>query len=373
MTNRIRQINALGQAVWLDYISRELLRSGQLRALVAEGVTGVTSNPSIFQKSIAAGGEYAAQIRQLAAAERTPYEIYEALATQDVGEAADQLRPVYNETHGRDGFVSIEVNPQLAHDTDGSIAEGRRLFAVIGRPNIMIKIPATEAGLPAITALIGEGVNVNVTLIFAVEMYERVMRAYLDGLRRLRDARRPLHTVASVASFFVSRVDTLVDGLLQKRIEAEGGDEFEDLLGHAAVANSKLAYAQYKRIFEGPEFEEFRNAGARVQRPLWASTSTKNPDYSPTLYVDTLIGPNTVNTVPPQTLEAIRESATVAQTVDQGVDAACLVLERLQRAGIDMRAVTDQLLVEGVKAFSDSFEQLLRDVERVCETVEQQV
>ena len=231
----------------------------------------------------------------------------------------------------------------------------------------MVKIPATEAGLPAIATLIGEGINVNVTLIFAVEMYERVMRAYLEGLGRLRDAGRPLHAVASVASFFVSRVDTLVDGLLQKRIEADGGDELDELLGQAAVANSKVAYALYKRIFEGGDFEELRNAGARVQRPLWASTSTKNPEYSPTMYVDTLIGPNTVNTVPPQTLDAIRETATVAQTVDKGVDAACLVLERLQRAGIDMKAVTDQLLVEGVKAFSDSFEKLLSDVERVCD------
>jgi transaldolase/glucose-6-phosphate isomerase len=371
MIDRIRQITALGQALWLDNISRDLLRSGALRGLIAEGLTGVTSNPTIFQKSIAAGGDYAEQIRRLAAQDRTAYEIYEAIATEDVGEAADQLRPVFNETHGRDGYVSIEVNPQLAHDTDGSIAEGRRLFATIGRPNVMIKIPATEAGLPAITALIGEGINVNVTLIFAVEVYERVMRAYLDGLRRLGEARRPLHGVSSVASFFVSRVDTLVDSLLQQRMEGDGGDELDDLVGQAAVANSKVAYAHYKRIFEGADFEEFRNQGARVQRPLWASTSTKNPDYSPTLYVDTLIGPNTVNTVPPQTLEAIRASATVAQTVDQGLDAACLVLERLQRAGIDMKAVTDQLTVDGVKAFADSFEKLLADIERVCETIEQ--
>lgn len=369
MINRIRQITALGQAIWLDFISRDLLHSGGLTRLIHEGVTGVTSNPTIFQKAIAAGGLYTQQIRELATRDQTPYEIYESIAVQDVGQAADQLRPVFNETHGRDGFVSIEVNPQLAHDTEGSVAEGRRLFARIGRPNVMIKIPATEAGLPAITTLIGEGINVNVTLIFSCDMYERVMRAYIDGLHALRASRRPVHSVSSVASFFVSRVDTVVDDLLKAR--SADGEDVDDLLGQAAIANCKVAYTRYKRAFEGPAFEELRNLGARVQRPLWASTSTKNPEYSPTRYVDALIGPNTVNTVPPQTLEAIRTESVVAQSVDQNVDGACLVLERLARLGINLNAVTDQLLVDGVRLFADSFEKLLADVEKACTAVGQ--
>lgn len=362
MSQRIHQISAIGQAIWLDFISRELLRTGKLRALINEGVTGMTSNPTIFQKSIATGREYDDQVRELTNAGKSAYEIYEALAIQDIGEAADQLRSIYNETNARDGYVSIEVNPRLAHDTEATIAEGRRLFQTIDRRNVMIKVPATEAGLPAIQALIGEGINVNVTLIFGLEMYDRVMQAYLAGLRRLRDSGRPLGYVASVASFFVSRVDSVIDEQLGKRIAA-GERGLDTLRGQAAVANAKIAYDCYKHVFEGPMFADLRTAGARVQRPLWASTSTKNPAYSDTKYIDALIGPNTVNTVPPQTLDAIRDHGATVRTIDMDVNHAYAAIERLKTAGVDVKGVTDFLLVDGVKQFADSFEKMLADVE----------
>lgn len=361
--NRIRQITQLGQAIWLDFISRELLRSGKLRELINEGLTGMTSNPTIFQKSIAAGSEYDATIRELAATPASDYEIYEAIAVRDIGEAADHLRNVYAETHGRDGFVSIEVNPKLAHDTDGTIAEARRLFAALERQNVMIKVPATPEGVPAIRTLIGEGINVNVTLIFSIAMYERVMQAYLQGLQDARQAGRPINLVASVASFFVSRVDTLVDKLLDARIRA-GESQLGTLRGQAAIANAKIAYDRFKHVFDSDAFASLRAAGARVQRPLWASTSTKDPAYRDTKYVDSLIGPDTVNTVPPNTLDAIRAHASPARTVDMDVAEAYRVIERLGSVGIRMEDVTGQLLTDGVKLFADSFDELLADVAR---------
>lgn len=362
MINHIRQLGLLGQSIWVDFISREMLRSGQLRALVEEGVVGVTSNPTIFQKSVSSGNAYDEQIQRLSRGKAGTLDIYEALAIDDIASGADELRAVYNETHGRDGFISIEVNPALAHDTNGTIAEARRLHQKLGRPNVMIKVPGTAAGLPAVTTLIGEGINVNVTLIFSVAMYERVMQAYADGLNRLMSRGKPAGSVSSVASFFVSRVDTLVDRLLSERI-AEGDEDLEVLKGHAAVANAKIAYARYKAFFEGQGFAALRDAGARVQRPLWASTGTKNPEYSDTMYVDPLIGANTVNTVPLPTLEAIRDHANVGQTIEQGLDQAYATMERLRVAGIEMEAVTGQLLTDGVKLFADSFGKLLGDIE----------
>jgi len=281
---------------------------------------------------------------------------------RDIGEAADQLRGVYDQSNGADGFVSLEVDPKLAHDTEKTISEARRLFATIDRPNVMIKVPATDAGLPAITALIGEGINVNVTLVFAISMYERVMQAYLAGLRKLRQAGKPLDAVASVASFFVSRIDTLTDKRLGERIE-KGQKDLEPLLGQAAVASAKIAYDRYQAVFEGAPFAELRAAGARVQRPLWASTSTKNPAYPDTKYVDPLIGPNTVNTLPPHTLDAVRAHGIAARTIDQDVDQAHATMERLRAAGLDFDAVTAELLTAGVEAFADSFEQLLADID----------
>lgn len=360
--NRIRQIQELGQSIWIDLISRDMLRSGKLRSLVNDGVTGLTSNPSIFQKAIATGADYDEQIRELNRGGASTEAIGEALVVADIGEAADVLRPVYNETHGRDGFVSIEVNPKLSDDTAATLAEARRLYATLNRPNVMIKVPATLAGLPAIRTLIGEGINVNVTLIFAVAMYEQVMQAYLDGLRELKQRGKPLGLVSSVASFFVSRVDTLVDKLLTERIKA-GEKGLDGLQGQAAIANAKIAYATYSEIFGGPAFADLRAAGARVQRPLWASTSTKNPAYPSTIYVDGLIGPDTVNTVPMETLDAIRQHACPARTIDMDVSRAYGVIEKLGAAGIQMKAVTDQLLSEGVKLFADSYEKFLADIE----------
>ncbi len=362
MTNRIRQIGELGQAIWLDFISRDLLRSGQLRELVREGVTGMTSNPSIFQKSIATGVDYDGQIRELARDGEDAYAIYETLAVQDIGEAADQLRSVYNESQCRDGFVSIEVRPSLADDADATIEEARRLYARIDRPNVMIKVPATEAGLVAIRTLIGEGINVNVTLIFSVAMYERVAIAYMDGLRKLQADGRPLRFVSSVASFFVSRVDSLVDRLLNERVAA-GERRLEPLRGHAAVANARIAYQRFAELFESPQFAPLRAAGGHVQRPLWASTSTKNPEYPDTKYIDALIGPHTVNTVPPETLSAIRSHAQVARSIDLDVEDAYSSIERLQAAGVDMKRVTDELLTEGVKIFAKSFDGLMADID----------
>jgi transaldolase len=362
MVDRIQQITNLGQAVWLDFISRDLLRSGQLRELINAGVTGMTSNPSIFQKAVATGTDYDEQIRELARAGKDAHAVYEALAIRDIADAADQLRPTYNEKDGRDGFVSIEVDPRLAHDTHGTVYEARRLFKAVDRPNVLIKVPATEAGLPAITTLIGEGINVNVTLIFAIPMYEKVMQAYIDGLRRLEQAERSMRRVASVASFFVSRIDTLVDRLLTERIE-KGDQKLATLRGQAAVACAKIAYDRYKAVFEAEPFAKLGAAGARIQRPLWASTSTKNPDYADTKYVEDLIGPNTVNTMPPQTLEAVRNHGSVARTVDLDVEEAYALIERLSVAGIDMKAVGEQLLAEGVQKFADSFEQMLNDTE----------
>jgi len=369
MADHVREIGKLGQAIWLDFISRELLNGGQLRAMIESGLTGMTSNPTIFQKSIAGGHEYDAQIRELARKNLNTGDAYEAIAVQDVGRAADTLRGVYNESHGRDGFVSIEVSPKLAHDTEGTIAEGRRLFAAIGRPNVMIKVPATLEGLPAITRLIGDGINVNVTLIFSIRMYEKVMEAYLQGLWKLHESDRPLGAVSSVASFFVSRVDTLVDKLLEQK--AAEGKSVEGLFGKAAVANAKIAYARYQEVFESSRFAPLRALGARVQRPLWASTSTKNPDYPDTLYVDNLIGPHTVNTVPPNTWEAIVDHARPARTLDRDVDQAVAHMKRLSEVGIDMEEVTGQLLREGVKSFADSFEQLLKDLDRKRGAIEQ--
>jgi len=363
MLNRLRQIAQLGQAIWLDFISREFLQSGRLAELVDAGVAGVTSNPTIFHKAISGSSVYDADIAALVREGRSAPEIYEALTIADVGAAADVLRNVYNETHGRDGYVSIEVSPRLAHDTAGTVAEARRLYHALRRPNIMIKVPATEAGLPAISTLIGEGINVNVTLIFSLAMYERVMESYAEGLRRLRAIGRPLGLVSSVASFFVSRVDTLVDKVIDHRI-AHGEPHLEQLYGLAAVANAKLAYARFKAFFNGPRFAELRSLGARPQRPLWASTSTKNPRYPATKYVDPLIGVHTVNTVPLQTLEAIEAQSIVAQSIDTDVERAEDIMRQLAGLQIEMDWVTACLLDEGVQLFVDSYDTLLADISR---------
>jgi transaldolase len=356
--NRITTLREqFGQSAWIDFISRDALVSGELARLVEEGVVGLTSNPTIFEKAISQGKRYDADIAALASDGKPVKEVYEALAMADITSAADLLRPVYERTDGVDGYVSLEVSPHLAHDTAATIAEARRLFAAVDRPNLMIKVPGTPEGVPAIAELIGSGININVTLLFALDAYEAAAEAYLAGLESWAAKGGDLRRVASVASFFVSRVDTAVDKLLAGHA-GEG-----ELRGRAAVANAKLAYDRFGELFSGPRWQALASQGARVQRPLWASTSTKNPSYRDTLYVDDLIGPHTVNTMPPQTLEAFQDHGRLAQTVTAGVDEARALLPRLAAAGIEMELVTQDLLRAGVASFSDSFDQLLNGLQ----------
>ncbi len=352
---RLYQLHDLGQSIWFDYIRRAFINSGELQSLVDQGVRGVTSNPSIFEKAIAGSADYDAALRPLVDAGKSVAAIYEALALADIQAAADILRPVFDESDGRDGFVSLEVSPTLAHDTPNTIAEARRLHAALDRPNVMIKVPATAEGIPAITALITDGISVNVTLIFSTAQYEPVAAAYLAGLEQLAAQGGDLSRVASVASFFVSRVDTAVDAALEKIGE-------QALQGKIAVANAKAAYARFGSLFSGARWERLAALGAQVQRPLWASTGTKSPLYPDTLYVDALIGPDTVNTVPPATLNAILDHGTVASTLAQNVDTAHRQLARLAELGVDLDAITGKLQEDGVAAFANSFETLMASV-----------
>lgn len=352
-TTSLHRINALGQSIWYDNIRRALIEMGDLQALIDKGVTGVTSNPTIFEKAIAGSADYDTDIRRLTNEGKSVTEIYETLATTDIASGADLLRPIYERTAGADGFISLEVSPTLAHDTPGTIAEGKRLFAALGRPNVMIKVPATPAGIPAIRALIGAGVNVNVTLIFDTAQYEAVANAYLAGLEDWASGGGDLSKVASVASFFVSRVDSSIDKLLEK---VEGGAA---LMGQAAIANAKVAYARFGELFSGASWSALAAAGARVQRPLWASTGTKNPKYSDVLYIDTLIGPDTVNTVPPATLTAILDHGVAARTIDVNVAQAHETLAQLMQLGIHIHVVAEALQTEGVASFAKSFETLM--------------
>lgn len=353
---KLHELAGLGQAVWFDYIRRSFLEAGDLKALVDQGVRGVTSNPSIFEKAIAGSADYDADLGRLVRQGLSVEELYEHLAIDDIRRAAKVLRRVYAETDGLDGYVSLEVSPALAHDTEGTVAQARRLFGTLALPNAMIKVPATAAGIPAVRTLIGEGVNVNVTLIFSVAQYEAVAEAYLAGLERLASTGANLARVASVASFFVSRLDTALD----PELEARGRPE---LCGKAAVDNARCAYARFSELFQGPRWEALAARGARVQRPLWASTGTKNPAYPDTLYVDELIGPHTVNTVPPATLQAFLEHGRVERTVDRDPGSSRARLAELRDLGIDLGAVTGRLLAEGVAAFAASFDALLGSIE----------
>ena len=346
------------QSPWIDFIDRELIASGKLEEMVADGIRGLTSNPTIFAKAVATG-QYDDLIRREIASGDDAHRIYEEIAIADVGDAADVLRSVYNESGGTDGFASIEVEPDLSDDSEATLARARELWARLDRPNIFIKIPATEAGLPAIEGAIAAGINVNVTLMFSVEVYERVARAYIAGLRRLHERGGDLRRVASVASFFVSRVDTKID----KQLNEIGTPEALDARGKAAIANAKLAYESFSRIFGGEEFEDLRAAGAQVQRCLWASTSTKNPDYRDVLYVEELIGPHTVDTMPLETITAFLDHGGVTRTLDRGVDAARAAIEQVEAQGISMKRVTDELIAEGVDSFAKSFEELISTIE----------
>ena len=355
--SRLHQLSELGQSVWIDFLSRHLLRSGELARMMEEdAVVGVTSNPTIFQKAISEGDAYDEQFREVLAEEDDPKEVFLRLAVQDVQNACDLLRSVWDGGQGQDGYVSIEVDPNLAYDTDGTIAEAQRLHELVDKPNCFVKIPATKAGLPAIEEMIARGRNINVTLIFSLERYAEVVEAYLRGLERLVESGGDPTRVASVASFFVSRVDTEAD----RRLDEVGAPD--ELKGKLAVANAKLAYERYKGLFSGDRWEALDAKGARTQRCLWASTSTKNPEYRDVLYVEDLIGPETVNTMPEETIRAFQDHGEVALTLEQGIDEARQVFERVAEAGVDYDDVVVTLEREGVEKFADSFRELLDGV-----------
>jgi len=352
--NSLKQLQDCGQSIWLDYIRRDLITSGEFQRLVEQdGVHGVTSNPTIFDKAIAAGAAYDDALRLLLAADPASnvLTLFEKLEIQDLQMAADILRPVYDQTEGADGFVSIEVSPRLAYDTAGSIAEAQRLWKAVNRPNLMVKIPSTVPGVQAVEVLIAEGININITLMFSLAHYEAVAQAYLRGLKLNEKS----HQVSSVASFFVSRVDTEVD----RALEAIGTPEALSLRGTIAIANARVVYRRFREIFLGTPFEEFRRRGARLQRPLWASTGTKNPAYSDVLYVEELIGPHTINTIPPATLNAFLDHGRAQPTLEVGEQDAEQALARLAKLGIDLAAITEKLLADGITAFTHSLDELL--------------
>jgi transaldolase len=360
--NPLKRLGTLGQSIWLDYIRRDLMASGELRRLIDEdGLRGMTSNPSIFEKAIADSHDYDGDIRAMALGGNGADAIYETLSQRDVESAADQFRPLYDRTDGQDGYVSLEVNPHLAHDTKGTIEEARRLWAALNRPNVLIKVPATANGLPAIQQLIGEGISVNVTLLFGLPRYRQVAEAYVAGIEARAAQGEPVKHLASVASFFVSRIDALVDPLLEKLI-AQGSKEVDlarRARGQVAIASAKMAYQIYKDIFGSDRFRRLAARGARAQRLLWASTSTKNPDYSDVKYVEALIGPDTVDTAPLETLDAYRDHGEPEARLEQGVEEARRVLERLPELGIDIDKVTRQLEDEGVEKFNKPFDKLM--------------
>ncbi len=356
--NSIQELGRLGQSVWYDNMYRALITNGELDQLIALGVTGLTSNPTIFQKAISSGDDYDDSLVKYASRGLTSEQLFEALAIEDIRAAADVLRPMYDRSGGADGFASLEVSPRLAHDTDATVEAALRLFAALDRPNVMIKVPATPEGILAIRELIGKGVNINVTLIFSLDMYSRVREAYIAGLEDLARAGGDLSAVSSVASFFVSRVDTAVDGLIEQR-----GDALKPLMGRAAVANAKIAYQDFRQTFGTDRFSALARMGARVQRPLWASTSTKNPLYSDVLYVEELIGADTVNTMPDATLSAFLDHGKASSSIERDVEESREAIRTLEAAGISMDAVTTNLMHEGVKAFADSFDMLLDDIE----------
>ncbi len=366
MTTPLNDLHKLGQSIWYDNIQRDLLTGGGMAKMVAAGdIRGVTSNPSIFHNAIAKSDDYDDALIPLARAGQSSQEIYEALAISDIQAATDIFRGLYDQTNSADGYVSLEVSPYLAHDTNGTCEEARRLWKAVDRPNLMIKIPATRAGLPAITETIAAGINVNVTLIFSITRHAEVMDAYLLGLEKRMDAGLPLDRIASVASFFVSRIDSNVDKQLAALIEQKSrqADLARGLLGRIAIANAKLAYQKFREVFGKPRFARLQAAGARLQRPLWASTSTKNPAYRDVLYVEELIGPDTVDTVPPATLDAFRDHGEARLTLESGLAEAGQAFEELRAVGISFAEVTQQLEDEGVKAFADAFTALLETIE----------
>ena len=367
--NPLKELEALGQSLWLDYMKRSLIDEGELRTLIErDGLKGVTSNPSIFEKAIGETDEYADALKQFQAqADHSISAIYEHLAIADIRAAADVLRPVHEQTQSRDGYISLECSPYLANDTEATVAEALRLWAAVDRPNLMLKVPATPAGIPAIRQLIGRGLNINITLLFSVNVYEQVIEAYISGLEDLKKSGGDLSKISSVASFFVSRIDTAVDKHLDKLDDKEAADE---LRGKAAIANAKLAYVQYKALFSGPRWERLAAAGAKTQRLLWASTSTKNPIYKDTMYVEGLVGRDTVDTIPPATMDAFRDHGQATpDAIEQDISGARAVLAALQKHGISLKEVTDELVADGVQQFSDAFDKLFAAIARCRRTL----
>jgi transaldolase / glucose-6-phosphate isomerase len=357
MSNPLAELAKTGQSVWFDQMERKLLTTGKLKKMIDEDdLRGLTSNPTIFEKAIGGSEDYDGQLRELASQGKSRDEIYDELVIEDIRNAADVFAPVYEKTGGDDGYVSLEVSPLLANDTAHTVSEAKRLFTRVAKPNVMIKIPATPEGIPAIEQAIATGININVTLIFSNDVYAQVIEAYLRGLEKRASQGLPIGYIASVASFFVSRIDTLAD----KQLEAKG---VTDLQGKVAIANAKMAYQLFKEIFTSERFLKLRDKGARVQRPLWASTGTKNPKYSDVLYIESLIGPDTVNTVPPATYDAFEDHGKVVMTLEQNVEEARRVLEDFESRGLSLKAITDQLTADGVKSFNESFEQLMGTIE----------
>ena len=359
--NNLRKLAELGQSIWYDNISREIIKKGELKRMVDEGLLGVTSNPTIFDKAISGSSDYDEQIRELVMGNQgiDAGEIIQALMVKDIQMACDIMLPVYDQTKAGDGFVSIEVTPNKARDTEATSAEVRELWTKVNRPNLMVKIPATKEGLPAIEQAIYEGRNINVTLIFSVDRYRDVAEAYIKGIERRVKEGKPVDTVRSVASVFVSRIDTLVDDLLLK----QGADKHKALLGRTAIANTKMVYQAFREIFFAPRFVALQAKGAAVQRPLWGSTGTKNPAFSDLLYVDTLIGPHTVNTVPPATLAAIGDHCTPIPTIESDLAGARTVLREVAAAGVDLNWVLQKLEEDGVASFEKSFDGLYKNLE----------
>jgi transaldolase / glucose-6-phosphate isomerase len=368
--NPLKELLNYGQAMWLDYIRRDLFTTGKLKTMIADdGLRGMTSNPAIFEKAIADSSLYDDVLHSLASQKGLSATAkFEQIAIRDIQDAADALRPVYEESNYRDGYVSLEVSPYLAMKTQETIDEARRLWKTVQRENVMIKIPGTAAGLPAIQQAISEGININVTLLFAQEVYEKVAEAYVNGVETLASRGGNLKKMAGVASFFISRIDTLIDGILNEKLKSTSDATqqavLKNLLGKVAIANGKLTYQKYQRIFSGSRWEALAAKGAHTQRVLWASTSTKNPNYRDVIYVEELIGPDTVNTMPPATIDAFREHGKLRNSLSEDIPGAQKTMDDLAKAGISMKEVTDKLTVDGVKLFADAFDKLLAAVER---------
>jgi transaldolase len=365
---KVVALTAQGHSIWQDDMNRQQLTSGELQRSIEEiGIRGLTSNPTIFEKAIASGNAYDDQITELLREGKSGLALFEAIEVQDIRNACDLFRPIYDATDGGDGFCSIEVSADAARDPDATREQVRRLWDTVSRPNLMVKIPGTAEGAPVVEEMLAEGKNINITLLFSINSYERVAEAYVAALEKRLEAGKPIDRIASVASFFVSRVDTLVDKKIDEKLATVTDDaqrkRLEALKGQVAVANAKLAYEIYQQLFEGPRFRPLAERGAKPQRPLWASTSTKNPAYPDLLYVDTLIGPHTVNTMPHPTIEAYLDHGVVARTVDDDLLGAHRILEELAAAGIDYDAVTRQLEDEGIASFEKSFDQLIAGVE----------